>query len=146
MSRLLRALRIPALAGLLALAFSGSALAAPALDGAPGDEIDVITCNFSCTKTLGPGQRLAVGDRYATRSVNAFGQSDGFGVRFGLKWSPDGVNFVRLRDTERTGTAYQQNLTRFTHPHLFPGHFRLVARNESTWLTMTAGGTLVTDR
>ena len=146
MSRLLRALQIPALAGLLALAFSGSALAAPSLSGVPGDEIDVITCNFSCTKTLGPGERLAVGDRYATKSVNAFGQSDGFGVRFGIKWSPDGVNYTRLRDTERTTMYYQQNLTRFSHPHLFPGYFRLVALNESTWLNMTAGGTLVTDR
>ncbi len=103
-----------------------------------------IACPVTCSGPLAPGERLVAGDKYAGSAVKGIGSAGAYGIRFGLKWSPDGVNFYRLFDTEQVNNDYVRTITRSERPDLFPGYFRLVALNTSPWQTIFTKGTLLT--
>jgi hypothetical protein len=127
MSRLLKALRVPALAGALLLAAAGTAAAAPLPAAEP---IEIANCMYSCSAPVPSQGRIVVGDQYATLTVSATGISAPSALRWGIKWSPNGRDFYRLRETEWSTTRYGVTLSRLTRPDLFPGWFRVVGLNE----------------
>jgi hypothetical protein len=136
--------RLAVLLGLLVAALAGSSVAG-AQPLATATAAELPDCYAGpCTKTLGPGQRVVLGDRYASFFVQASGTADGFGARFVVKHSYDGVNFTKVFETGSTARGFSLPL-RTTMPWLFPGVFRVIAINDATRLvTTTATVDLVT--
>jgi hypothetical protein len=131
--------RIAALLGVLVVALAGSSLAGAATSYSPAPAIspEVPDCYAGpCTRTLGPGQRVVLGDRLAFQNADASGVATGFGARFVVKHSYDGFNFTKIY--EGTSPSFRQSYNPFFQPWLFPGYFRVIAINDSTWLTTTA--------
>jgi hypothetical protein len=139
----LNRLRVVLATGALVLSLGGTAFAAtpasvPVTAGSP-DPIDIQApdCLSSCTKTLGPGQRLVVAARYAFSSATVSGTASGFGARFIVKRSPDGTSYTKLADTPFTTSFGPVTFA-------MPGYYRAIATNDSTWLTTTVTLSLTT--
>src|SRR3954466_4464109 len=128
MPRMLKSLRLAAVAGALAL----GAGAAPSQAATIAPETP--DCYTTCTRTLGPGQRLVVGNPFAFNSVTVNGTADGFGAHFVIKQSPTGTTYTKVREVP-LANSIAQTFTRTWNPTLVPGSFRAIAINDSTWLT-----------
>jgi hypothetical protein len=132
--------RTAALLGILVAALAGSSVAgaATSYQSAPAIAPEVPDCySGPCTRILGPGQRLVLGDRLAFTSADASGLADGFGARFVVKHSYDGVNFTKIYETAPGQPSFRSFYGRSLTPWLFPGYFRVIAINDATWLIST---------
>src|SRR4051794_28618790 len=116
--------RLAALAATLALGAAAGPSQAAVISPETPD------CSTTCTKTLGPGQRLVVGDRFFTTNVTVSGTADVFGAHFVIKNSRDGSTYKAIGDLY--GNAFSQNFYNWLNPTLVPGYFRAVAINEGT--------------
>src|SRR4051794_9611358 len=129
MPRVLKSVGHAAAAAVLALGVSAAPSHAAVISPETPD------CYVSCTKTIKPGERLVVGNPFAFNQVNITGKETGFGTHFVVKNSRDGVNYTQV--TDAYGTAFGATYLRTVNPYLFPGYFRAIAINESTWLNET---------
>jgi hypothetical protein len=137
---LLKSLRLGLVTTAVVLATGGSALAATQVLPAPSpDPIDIQTpdCTTSCSKLLQPGQRLVVGNVYARSSLKVTGSADGFGARFVVKRSTDGVHYTKIAETPSFQNAFGASYSLATTPSLFPAYFRVAAVNDATSLLVT---------
>src|SRR3954451_3717390 len=116
-------------------ALAGLALTAAPSHAATIDPLETPDCYVSCTKTLKPGERLVVASQFAGSQVLVQGREGGFGTHFVVKNSRTGATFTKVGDFY--GTAFSQALSRTLNPTLFPGYFKAIAINESTWLNET---------
>jgi hypothetical protein len=136
---LLKSLRLGLVTTAVVLATGGSALAATQVSPASTDPIDVQTpdCTMSCSKLLQPGQRLVVGNVYARNTLKVTGSADGFGARFVIKRSTDGVHYTKVVETPSFQSAFGASYSLATTPSLFPAYFRVAAVNDATSLLVT---------
>jgi hypothetical protein len=136
-----KTLRLAFMTGALALGLAGTARATgPVAPVGPQDPTDLQApdCFDSCTRTLGPGQRLVVAaSRYAPHGVTVRGNADGFGARFVVKRSPDLGTFTK---------ALESPITTHFGPVTIAGagYYRAIAVNDGTWFDTTATVTIST--
>src|SRR3954462_7711858 len=129
MPRVLKSLRLAAVAGVLALGATAATGHAATIDPETPD------CYVSCTKTLKPGERLVVGNVFAFNQVTIQGRESGFGSHFVIKNSTNGSTYTKVKDLY--ATAFSQTYSRALNPTLVPGYFRAIAINETTWANQT---------
>jgi hypothetical protein len=134
---MLKSLRLALVTGALVLGLGAGAQAAVIAPAPTPDPTDLTApdCLYTCSKTLGPGDRLVVSAPYAFHGATVSGSATAFGARFVVKRSTDGRTFTKVYETPFT-TSFG--------PITFSGagYYRVVAINDSTWLTTTATGTV----
>ncbi len=137
MLRIIKRLRVVALAGAVLLTSTGAALAASPSVHASNPAAAVATpappdCVAPCTKLLHPQQKVVVGaPYYAFHSAAVGGTATAFGAQFSVRYSPDGYSYTTIYQTPTTTT------NAFGAVFNMPGYYRVVATNTALSLLTT---------
>src|ERR1700712_3558016 len=113
MPRIIHTLRLAAVAATLALGAGAAPSHAAVISPETPD------CYTTCTKTLQPGQRLVVGDVFASSTATVTGTANGFGAHFVIKNSRDARTYKAIDDLYTTN--FSRTFYNFLTPAFFPG-------------------------